>query len=566
MGRFIDSFGKPLALAKARPTTFGRGAALGGEVRIAKKRVVTKCCLTPAATLVVSFTMENYVANFHAALSADLLNPLKEHMGEQSKTRLDGDDYQHLYSWYELIRLLEKDSPYDHGYVEHNGAGAADDVTLHPREGGAASRYVQVKYHVDFRKGYGFGTFLETPKPSERGLLRKLFDSWKKLKEVGPSEIWLVSNWACDDELGSVVCGNNWSLLQQFFDSGERSKLGKSRKAWKEALEASDEEFGDFIGSLRLRFSFGSHTDLEERCDDRMGFLGMKRGPGPRAHAIAAVRGWIKEGGEKKRISRATIEDAIARFDLAAPNTNAPIVSLFVHGWAKRAFDVWPTFELDWTSYFDRRERTIPDRNGWMLLESELHGVKEKLSSIQNGTFIDFRGKVPLSCGVLLGATFPAVGGYTFRTEQPSGNEIALWDSNDSPSLIEFDIKYEDGGSGDNVLVFLAITGDGRDDALAFYGKGQPQFSKVVYAEPNSGVGPRALSSAADAVALAVSGKNVLRQARSVAKAKTLHLVVFGPLSFALFLGQQLNSLGTVVTYERDSDGGYLAAAIVKTG
>lgn len=487
-------------------------------------------------------------------------------MGEQSKTRLDGDDYQHLYSWHELIRLLEEDSPYDHGYVEHSGAGAADDVTLHPRNVGSASRYVQVKYHVDFRAGYGFATFLQSDKPTERGLLRKLFDSWKKLRESGPCEIWLVSNWACDDELGSVVCGNSWSLLQKFFKSGERSKLGKSRKAWKEALQASDLEFEDFVKSLRLRFSFGSHTDLEEKCDDRMGFLGMKRGPGPRAHAIAAVRDWIKAGGENKRVTRASIEAAIAKFDLAAPKKGAPVVSLFVHGWAKRAFDVLPTVELDWTSRFDRQERTIPDGDGWKILQADLNDVKEKLSSIQNGNFIDFRGKVPLCCGVLLGASFPAVGGYTFRTEQPSGNEIALWDSNDSPSLLEFAIKHEEGKQGDDVLVFLAITGDGRDDALAFYGEHHPPFAKVVYAEPKSGAGPRSLSSAADAVALAVSGKNVLRHARSSAKATTLHLVVFGPLSFALFLGQQLNSLGTVVTYERNSEGGYQAAATLKTG
>lgn len=487
-------------------------------------------------------------------------------MGEQSKTRLDGDDYQHLYSWYELIRLLEEESPYDHGYVEHSGAGAADDVTLHPRETASPSRYVQVKYHVDFRKGYGFETFLATTKPTERGLLRKLFESWKKLKELGPSEIWLVSNWACDDELGSVVCGNNWSILQHFFELSERSNLGKSRKTWKEALEASDADFEEFLKSLRLRFSFGSYTDLEERCDERMGSLGLKRGPGPRAHAISAVRSWIKEGGEKKRVTRSTIEEAITKYDLKGHKKGAPVVSLFVHGWAKRAFDVSPTIELDWTSHFDRGERRIPDNDGWKALQAELNEAKEKLSSVQKGNFIDFRGKIPLSCGVLLGAAFPSVGGYTFRTEQPSGNEIALWDSNDSPSLNEFEIKYEEGGSGDDVLVVLAITGDARSEALTFYGAGHRKFAKLVYAEPKTGVGPLSLSSAADAVALAISGKTILRQARSSSTAKSLHLVVFGPLSFALFLGQQLNSLGTVVTYERNSEGGYQSAAILKTG
>src|SRR5579883_1450506 len=54
-------------------------------------------------------------------------------MGEQSAARLAGDDYQHLYSWFELLQLLPLDSPYSHGFVEHPQAGSADDVTLHPR-------------------------------------------------------------------------------------------------------------------------------------------------------------------------------------------------------------------------------------------------------------------------------------------------------------------------------------------------------------------------------------------------------------------------------------------------
>ncbi|QQR48521.1 hypothetical protein JKA73_36385 [Myxococcus xanthus] len=52
-------------------------------------------------------------------------------MGEQSASRLEGDRYQHLLSWYELLRLLDAGSPFSYGYVEHPEAGSADDVTLH---------------------------------------------------------------------------------------------------------------------------------------------------------------------------------------------------------------------------------------------------------------------------------------------------------------------------------------------------------------------------------------------------------------------------------------------------
>src|ERR1700733_9843772 len=83
-------------------------------------------------------------------------------MGEQSAARLAGDDYQHLYSWFELLQLLPLDSPYSHGFVEHPHAGSADDVTLHPRDRTRAAKYVQVKFHVDHRAAYSGEKLVET--------------------------------------------------------------------------------------------------------------------------------------------------------------------------------------------------------------------------------------------------------------------------------------------------------------------------------------------------------------------------------------------------------------------
>jgi hypothetical protein len=487
-------------------------------------------------------------------------------MGEQSKTRLDGDDYQHLYSWYELLSLLKDDSPFDHGYVEHPEAGAADDVTLHPApRAEKPSRYVQVKFHVDFRKGYSFDEFLKTQKQNERSLLQKLFDSWKKLRKDGKCEIWLVSNWACDDDLGSVVCGKNWVLLDRFHQSTPRSTLGRSRSAWKLALGANNEEFEEFLKSLRLRFSFGAHTDIEERCDDRMASLEMKTGVGPRAHAIAAVRAWIQQGGENKRIDKASILKAIDDYGMAAAKGDVPRVSLCIHAWAKRVFDVAPTIALDWTAEFNRDTRTIPDGNGWLQLLAQLHDAKSKLSGLADATFIDFRGKMPLSCALMAGAVFPSVGGYTFRTEQPTDNEISLWNSKDSASTATFVVKHENGGTGDDALIVLAITASALGDAQSLYTSGNV-FTKLIYAEPSTGTGSKSMRGAADAVALASSAKQIFREVRSSLNAKRLHLVLFGPLSFALFLGQQLNSLGTVITYERTIEGDYKIAATLRTG
>jgi len=74
-------------------------------------------------------------------------------MGEPSAGRLAGDDYQHLYSWFELLQLLSPESAYSHEYVEHPHAGAADDVTLHPKDNRRAAKLCPGEEHVWIRMG-----------------------------------------------------------------------------------------------------------------------------------------------------------------------------------------------------------------------------------------------------------------------------------------------------------------------------------------------------------------------------------------------------------------------------
>ncbi len=101
-------------------------------------------------------------------------------MAEQSASRLSGDDYQHLYSWFELLRLLDPESPYESAVVEHPKAGTTDDITFHPPKGSQApARYVQVKWHVDYRDQYSFESLI-TITSGTKSLLQKLFDSWRQ--------------------------------------------------------------------------------------------------------------------------------------------------------------------------------------------------------------------------------------------------------------------------------------------------------------------------------------------------------------------------------------------------
>lgn len=74
----------------------------------------------------------------------------------------------------------------------------------------------------------------------------------------------------------------------------------------------------------------------------------------------------------------------------------------------------------------------------------------------------------------------------------------------------------------------------------------------------------RARSAAASA--LAVRAKDLIRAFRNRYRASQTHLVLYAPATFCLFLGQRLNALGRIVTYERTVEGGYQASLTISTG
>lgn len=489
-------------------------------------------------------------------------------MGEQSAARLQGDRYQHLYSWYELLRLLDEDSPYEYGYVEHPEAGAADDVTLHPKPGtGRAARYVQIKWHVDQGETYSFESLLKVLSGT-RSLLEKLFDSWKTLRASGPVEVWLVSNWPSAPDLGGFIRSRDYIFSEDFITGGPRSDAGKARRLWKEQLGADEEEIVDFCRDLRLRLGFAGMSDFEEMVDERMARYGLRMGENARAIATDEVRTWIEVGGEKKRITRDVLLEVIERRGLRATRVEEPPVSLWIHGWGKRAFDRAPTVELDWTAHFDRASRRIPDQETWdRLLLPELVRARDELSARSGGSYIDFRGKLPLTAVLAVGATFSEVGGYKFRAEQPTRGENYLWRSDAKPSDHYFNVTEQGHeADGKDILVTLAITGDAREDVRVL-SEGLPGTLKaLVYAEPDNGSGDGAITCNEDAVALAIRAKELIRGSRIKYRAARTHLVLYAPATFCLFLGQRLNAVGDIVTYERTAQGGYQPSLTIRTG
>lgn len=487
-------------------------------------------------------------------------------MGEQSSSRLKGDDYQHLYSWYELLQLLDPASLYSYGYVEHPDAGAADDVTLHSDH---SAKYTQVKFHVDQKSLYSSSSVLEIPSGSKRSILQKLFQSWKALRTStnGKIEIWVVSNWPSAQDLGQFIL-DSCAFKEEFFSAAAKSDAGQIRAAWQTGIGATADELHQFCRDLRLRFGYGGFQELEEKVNDRMGRYGLRIGRDPRAIALEIIRGWIKQGGKNKRIDKPTLETVIQERALRATPIQQPAVSLWIHGWAKRSYDLPPTIELDWSALFNIGTRAIPTQSVWdQQLFPQLIDARAKLAQLSGGTYVDFRGKLPLSASLAVGRVFAEALGFRFRVEQPSGGEILLWRSDVGAEPFDLDASEtpldQRGTAG---LVALSITGDAGPDVLRLAAATPNTFRTLLNLFPHTKPSSNAVRSAGQAVTIAGKAKERIRRFRNEHNLNLIHLVLYCPATVALFLGQRMNALGEVVTWERSADGSYQRSVALLTG
>lgn len=241
----------------------------------------------------------------------------------------------------------------------------------------------------------------------------------------------------------------------------------------------------------------------------------------------------------------------------ADPNLPA---SLWIHGWLKQSYSNTPTLELDWTKHFDikAKPRRIADQEIWdNILLPSLEKTRKDLTQGKNALTVDIRGRLPLSAAFAIGYTFQDTEGYTLQIEQRTLGKDELWRSDVTTSDAKFKVIKQKGEIGEHLLFALAITGDASTDVEYLYNNSSVKYSSMVYAEPELGIGEKAITSNADAVALAIHAKALIRQYRQQYGATCIHLILFAPVGFCLFLGQRSRVIGDVICYEFVADKNY---------
>jgi hypothetical protein len=227
--------------------------------------------------------------------------------------------------------------------------------------------------------------------------------------------------------------------------------------------------------------------------------------------------------------------------------------------------DPLPDMVLDWKAEYCLSPRRFPTLEQWEQgLAPQLVSLKAQLSESFSGSTIGFRSTFSLPASLAVGYTFPEAGHYRLQIQQNS--EVWRSDTDPRSSQACFRVVQEQGQQGDNLLVGLAITGEGWADLERWLQNEEFRFDAIVYAQVDE-PGSLAIGSDADANKLAIQAKDLLRRYQQHYRAKCIHLILFAPSGFALLLGYRLNRLGEVVAYEWDgATDSYRASVRLLTG
>lgn len=209
---------------------------------------------------------------------------------KQVAARVDGDFYQSLVFWSNVIKLLDTDNAYKKVIFENDYATGIDDVNIQFSDNSVldngkyiSNKYIQVKYHVDQTETYDSSKLIDPDfTTSTTSMLQKFWKGFNETYVEGKfSTLVLLSNWKWDssDILLSTVRDKSNSISDDFFTKGPNSKIGKIREAWKKHLcieDNNEELFLEFCRSLRFKLDYFSKPDLVEYFNTQLKLYKLK--------------------------------------------------------------------------------------------------------------------------------------------------------------------------------------------------------------------------------------------------------------------------------------------------
>jgi len=300
------------------------------------------------------------------------------------------------------------------------------------------------------------------------------------------------------------------------------------------------------------------------RAEDGFAFIGLVAGGldygdvptlFPDGLGAEDLRDWNLEKVERDPLTFADAQHIAAlvlqrRLSAIAETTAGPFnVSLNTRD--RPAFDPSFALRLDWSPEFDAGEVTPAWWDSALL--PALRTVSKTLVPLARGRGVALSGFLSLPAAATLGTAFIETAGVHADWHQAGQPSDAAWSLAAADEAVEADIVVR---AGDVRATDLAVLMSLTDDVEQPFGVTRPSLPALrasVHVTARSL--PLQITTAGQAAGLVRAIRDTVRSARREYRATgTVHIFMAVPVGIAVLLGQLLNTLGPVQTYDFRAD------------
>lgn len=463
-------------------------------------------------------------------------------MGKQSSARLSGDDYQHLFSWVECLRILKDSYEYRVIQLESSEAGSVDDIVLFPSDVNTYPvKCYQLKFHVVHKAEFSIDFLTSKSSKSKQSMLEKLWISYQKLSKKFQPELYLVTNWLWGkkDTLRQFV-KDNYGLSDEFFIDSKKSKDLKHALAEHLGVAETDLSFIKFLKSLRFMVSYDP-IRLNDSLQLTAGRVGVVSDGTSRLKAIGIVRQWIKE--KRDKVVKSDVEAAIQKGKLKAQDSK---LIVYLHTKEVQSFAESPDQVLNFVDLFQGRN-VKKDRYWNEIILNQIKTLKDLINTTSSIRKICLFGKSSLSVGTAFGFIFSDSAGY--QIEIWKGNRY--WNSLIKPKAIRLNIsKINLNPDAQDIGIALSISGEIGKSVLQYVQSSGIFIKELYFVKALSQPSNTVLTSDSEAKFISNKIRELIRTYRVSHSRSISHIFTACPLALAVMLGHQLNACGSIQLYE----------------
>ncbi len=488
-------------------------------------------------------------------------------MASAPEARWHGDNYQSRFFWLNALKLARPDSCVAEVTFEADGPKAFDDVIVKydppipgPGPNRVSADYHQIKFHVTAAGRFGYADLVNPPfiGATAVSLLERLRDAKKTAPPSSLFSFVTPDQIKEDDPLGAIISNNDRSLLiEKLFDNtGDRSRMGKVRKLWREHLAfSSDEELRQVLEGFRIHFGYSSLERMRQEIEERASGLGLRVNAADSDFRFDELARRLKSRGlnglTPAAFNKMCDDEGLKAGFIPADGAFLPVAIRSFLGPSADVYGATPSNTLLLTDQF--RERYLRDDLDWQrdigpLVENFLR-LKVK-SSPRLRLILDAHASIAF----LAGKTLDLKSSVEVELYQKGQIGPRIWTASDGtqgPSFFQAQHKL---GDGADIAVGIGVSRSVDTNVRDYAGASLPKVGMLVSFVLPTGAGQQVVAGGAHSAALAEQVANEVRALKVRTPETPVHIFASCPNSLLFFLGQHHQGLGPCVIYEYDFD------------